>query len=676
MLLLLPPKLSAQPADYRNSTPIAIPDNQPSGVTSYLYVPDSLQITDINVLVDITHDWIGDLVVEVTSPVATTVRLHDESGGSTADIYTWYDRETAPDGPGTMGDFDGENSMGTWSLRVSDNSPVNEGTLNEWRLEIYGIPTPPPPPSPTPTRTRTPTVTRTPTRTATPTATVTPTPTWPYFEKDEVPDLAIPDNSPAGVTSSLFVPWNYELSDINVRVEITHDWIGDLIIELTSPESTTVRLHNRSLAGNPDIYTWYDRETAPDGPGSMNDFNGEETYGTWQLRVSDNSPYNEGAVEKWGIEFIGTPLSVPQTPTPTATPTPSPTRSPTSSPSPTVSVTPGPVHENLGILVREGVGDLNSYFWNAPARGDWSYWDAFSRNPSPLARDLWQIPIGNEGVGFASIDVTEPADLKDELGILVREGVGDLNIYFWNAPMAADWTYWDAFSRNPSPLARDLWQIPLGNEGVGLASIDIDDPADGRKDLGILVREGVGDLNIYFWNAPSPGDWTYWDAFSRNPSPLARDLWQIPLGNEGVGLASIDIDDPPDGRDEVAILVREGVGDLNIYFWNAPSPGDWTYWDAFSRNPSPLARDLWQIPVGNEGVGLSSIDVDEDGRKELGILVRQGAGDLNVYFWNAPVPGDWTYWDCYTRNPSPLARDLWQIPLGNEGVGLTNVGME
>ena len=64
------------------------------------------------------------------------------------------------------------------------------------------------------------------------------------------------------------------------------------------------------------------------------------------------------------------------------------------------------------------------------------------------------------------------------------------------------------------------------------------------------------------------------------------------------------------------------------------------------------------------------------GRKELGILVQQGVGDLNTYFWNSPVAGDWNYWDAFARNPSPLARDKWQIPVGNEGVGLTGIGME
>ena len=718
--------------EYYNATPVAIPDNDPVGITSYIDVPDSFQVTDINVFVDITHDLIGDLIIDVTSPASTEVTLHNRSGGSAQDIYTWYDRETAPDGPGTMGDFDGGNSMGMWQLRVSDNAQQYTGTLNSWSVEICGIPTGTPPPSATPTVSSTPTVTQTPTAPPTPTLTITPTPTWPAFMKYEIPNLNIPDNDPSGVTSYLYVPWNYEISDMNVFVDITHDLIGDLIVRVKSPESTEVTLHNRSGGSAQDIYTWYDRETAADGPGTMDDFNGEETYGTWQLFVSDNAQQYTGKLNKWGIEFIGTPLPSPTPATPTATPSGTPTLSPTAtptgtptlsptgtstptqtstrtstySPTPTPTITPTatpsgtptlsptgtstptrtstrtptfsptPGRERLALLVRQASEDLNIYFWNVPDAGDWTRWDALSRNPSPLARDFWQIPIGNDGIGLTSIDIGEPPDGADDLALLVRQEANDLNIYFWNSPDSGDWTRWDALARNPSPLARDFWQIPVGNDGIGLTSIDIDEPPDNRDEIALLVRQGEDDLNVYFWNSPVPGDWTMWNALARNPSPLARDFWQIPIGNDGIGITSIDISEPPDGRDEIALLVRQEANDLNIYFWNSPVPGDYRRWDALARNPSPLARDFWRIPVGNDGIGLTSIDLNEDGRDEIGLLVRQEANDLNIYFWNSPVPGDWTMWDAVSRNPSPLSRDFWQIPIGNDGIGLTGIGME
>jgi hypothetical protein len=88
--------------------------------------------------VNISHTWIGDLEVELISPASTTVRLHDRSGGATVDIDTTYDSLTPPDGPGTMGDFLGENVSGTWSLAVSDNADLDFGTLNSWSLLVQG----------------------------------------------------------------------------------------------------------------------------------------------------------------------------------------------------------------------------------------------------------------------------------------------------------------------------------------------------------------------------------------------------------------------------------------------------------------------------------------------------------------------------------------------------------
>ena len=387
----------------------------------------------------------------------------------------------------------------------------------------------------------------------------------------------------------------------------------------------------------------------------------------WDGGQTTPTPTNTSTCTPTGTS-TRTPAS---TNTPTRTPTPT---EPGPTPTPTLTGTPTstPVTiDKLAILVGEGAGDLNIYFWNAPTAGDWTRWDALARNPSPLARDFWQIPVGNDGIGLTSIDIG-----SDDLALLVREGASDLNMYFWNASIVGDRNYWDALARNPSPLARDFWQIPVGNNGIGLTKLDISEPSDGSDELGILVRKGANDHNIYFWNAPVAGDWTRWDAVARNPSPLSRDLWQIPIGNDGIGLTSMDISDPPDGRNEIAILVREGANDLNIYFWNSPVVGDWSYWDAMARNPSPLARDFWQLPIGNDGIGITSIDVDGNGKDEIGLLVRQGANDINIYFWNASVPGDWTRWDALARNPSPLARDFWQIPIGNDGIGLTGLAME
>ncbi|WP_428267305.1 S8 family serine peptidase [Haliangium sp.] len=125
---------------YTNSTPVSIPDNDATGITSTIDVPDSLTISGAQVAVDITHTFIGDLIVELTSPAGTTVRLHDRSGGSADDLVQTYD----------VADFNGENSAGTWTLFVSDNAGIDLGTLNTWTLTIIGAGDGPPPPNQAP----------------------------------------------------------------------------------------------------------------------------------------------------------------------------------------------------------------------------------------------------------------------------------------------------------------------------------------------------------------------------------------------------------------------------------------------------------------------------------------------------------------------------------------------
>ncbi|MBL8764791.1 MAG: proprotein convertase P-domain-containing protein [Phycisphaerae bacterium] len=113
------------------------PINDNSTVTSTLTVPDSYCIADVNVGLNITHTYIGDLEVDLTSPQGTTVRLHNHTGGSSDNIVKTYDQGVAdPDGPGSLNNFNGENAQGVWTLRVADTATVDVGTLNSWSVQV------------------------------------------------------------------------------------------------------------------------------------------------------------------------------------------------------------------------------------------------------------------------------------------------------------------------------------------------------------------------------------------------------------------------------------------------------------------------------------------------------------------------------------------------------------
>jgi len=117
---------------------LAIPDNDPAGVSDImnLSLPQAT-VANVEVYVDVTHTWQGDLLVNLTSPEGTTVVLHNRTGGSDDNILGWYPTELTP--AGDLGLFAGEMLSGDWTLFISDNAGADTGTLNEWCLNIeYG----------------------------------------------------------------------------------------------------------------------------------------------------------------------------------------------------------------------------------------------------------------------------------------------------------------------------------------------------------------------------------------------------------------------------------------------------------------------------------------------------------------------------------------------------------
>jgi subtilisin-like proprotein convertase family protein len=124
-LTVIPENLTT--VNYTNDTVISIPDNVPSGITSTIDVPDSLDVWgEIDCEVNITHRWIEDLIVKLISPVGTEAILHNMTGRFTSNIHETYHPT----------EFMNENSQGTWTLFVSDNLGYDLGTLDSWTLTI------------------------------------------------------------------------------------------------------------------------------------------------------------------------------------------------------------------------------------------------------------------------------------------------------------------------------------------------------------------------------------------------------------------------------------------------------------------------------------------------------------------------------------------------------------
>ena len=102
---------------------LAIPDM--TTVSDTIAVPDFGTATSVFVSVNITHAWIGDLLVELIAPDGTTRTLHNREGGGADDIDQTY-----------TPDFDGVSIAGTWALRIYDGFNADPGVLNSWTLTV------------------------------------------------------------------------------------------------------------------------------------------------------------------------------------------------------------------------------------------------------------------------------------------------------------------------------------------------------------------------------------------------------------------------------------------------------------------------------------------------------------------------------------------------------------
>jgi subtilisin-like proprotein convertase family protein/uncharacterized protein YvpB len=154
--------------------PIAIPDNDPNGINDDISIVDGRLLVNVRLYLDISHSWVGDLVVTLSNMniSQTITAIHRPGpppyGCSNSDIVTILDSGAAmpvedkcasyphaisgiylPND--NLSVFTGKNVSGTWRLNVSDHYIKDTGTLNHWCLETQlsdAIPAPTPTPTP------------------------------------------------------------------------------------------------------------------------------------------------------------------------------------------------------------------------------------------------------------------------------------------------------------------------------------------------------------------------------------------------------------------------------------------------------------------------------------------------------------------------------------------------
>jgi subtilisin-like proprotein convertase family protein len=239
-----------------------IPDNNAAGVRDRINFVEAAIIASLKVEVDITHTYIGDLRVTLIAPSGASVALHDRNGGSADNLRRAFDFTTTP----ALSALSGQSLQGDWTLFVQDLAAIDVGRLNRWALEIQAQ-------------------------------------AGAIMNLEEAPGVTIPDNNPNGIERTLAATTAGRLKQIEVAVDITHSYIGDLLVTLVSPAGTSVALHQRSGGSSDNLIKTYTPATAP----GLQALNGQAIQGAWKLQVADLESQDIGKLNRWALKIVHEP---------------------------------------------------------------------------------------------------------------------------------------------------------------------------------------------------------------------------------------------------------------------------------------------------------------------------------------------------------------------------------
>ena len=169
----------------------------------------------LEVTVDISHSYIGDVGLALTAPSGTTLVLRDGGGGSADDIVGTYPTTLTP--LSSVGALAGESLTGDWTLTATDNYEGDDGVINSWSLSGAVF---------------------TPDRSVLGSAS---------------PGIEVTSGGTAVSSIELNSAGEVSPDELEVLIDLSHSYRGDLQIQLESPAGTTLTLKqtdNNDSTGN------------------------------------------------------------------------------------------------------------------------------------------------------------------------------------------------------------------------------------------------------------------------------------------------------------------------------------------------------------------------------------------------------------------------------------------
>jgi len=108
----------------------------------------------------------------------------------------------------------------------------------------------------------------------------------------------IPDNSPPGLINAIFLDQEGKVKRLVVNVDISHNNISNLRVEIISPDGKRAVLHNRTGIGKKNLLAGYDSRSKA----SLAALLGQSMKGKWILQIKDLASRDTGKLNNWSLE--------------------------------------------------------------------------------------------------------------------------------------------------------------------------------------------------------------------------------------------------------------------------------------------------------------------------------------------------------------------------------------
>jgi subtilisin-like proprotein convertase family protein len=231
--------------------------DDPFSYSSVISIGAIGSLVSMSVSVNINHSYIGDLRIVLTSPSLTSVILHQNTGGAGINLVGTYPGSLTPFQNLSL--FYATEIQGSWRLTIHDDVDRGlNGTLNWWSISIN------------------------------------------YIGAIRISSPNIAWSDPHTFTDIISMDRSGSLMSIKVTMNITHNYIGDLRVVLTSPSLVSVDLHRYTGGAGANIVGTYPDTLTPYD--SLSLIYGTQITGNWVLTVyNDFDRGSVGTLNSWSV---------------------------------------------------------------------------------------------------------------------------------------------------------------------------------------------------------------------------------------------------------------------------------------------------------------------------------------------------------------------------------------